>query len=545
MTLSRIAAVIICCLFVGYVLWLLDTCADTYLIDWNVSYLWNTLPSLPRCFLVIWNATITFLLRITKIVDYVGSIIDRHRLGTALIAPIVLPYILARIWNYFNNMTTSVREKLENPNPPTLIREGEHFKRDAEENEVRIAFLNKTDTLGLVGVVFGPAGTGKSNVVRSICRNTENKTLKGVEGVVYIEVGSPHQFAYHLAKACGVPVEPNLFDVVISKLFSAWKTHITLPSNDEKALALILPVIAEGCKAYKDRHNRRIPVLFIDGVDILAKQNKELYINLVDWGKKLANEDSLRIVLVCSDSHVLALDQQSFKSRLDTLIEIDDVSEQQAVEALMMHKYGFDKNLAEEIYKIVGGRLADIHKVVAVWRKSKQVFVPQEVVNVQKKKKSNCDQQDVCNALNCIKNCQEDKSEEITDPGMKELIRGIIRSLQYTRKESEDLIRMTTEQFNREMRQAVCKVLCKGHQDIKKYIAETVLKATNPITVEDIALRYADRSHIEEVIAAIQEFLDHNVLRITKYRTLLCYNKAADVVLREVYNKWHNLRRVT
>ena len=199
--------------------------------------------------------------------------------------------------------------------------------------------------MGLIGVVFGPAGTGKSNVVRTVCSKTQDG--KKAKGVVYMEIGSPRQFAYHLAKACGVPVEPNWLDAVVSKLFATFRTHITLPSNDEDALALVLPVITEGCRAYKDRHNGRIPVLFIDGVDILAKQkDNKLYVNLVDWAKKCANEDSLRIVLVCSDSHVLALDQQSFKSRLDAVIEIDDVSEHQAVQELMVDKYGFTKDLA-------------------------------------------------------------------------------------------------------------------------------------------------------------------------------------------------------
>ena len=55
------------------------------------------------------------------------------------------------------------------------------------------------------------------------------------------------------------------------------------------------------------------------------------YLNLVDWAKKCPNENSLRIVFVCSDSHVLVLDQQSFKSRLDTLIEIGDVGKNKAL----------------------------------------------------------------------------------------------------------------------------------------------------------------------------------------------------------------------
>ena len=190
--------------------------------------------------------------------------------------------------------------------------------------------MDKSDSLGLVGVVFGPAGTGKSNVVRTVCRSNK----KG--GVIYMEIGSPRQFPYHLAKACGVPVEPNWWDAVVAKLFGTYRTYVTLPPSDQDALALVLPIIAEGAKAYIKKKTL-IPVLFIDGVDILAKEeDNRLYVNLVDWAKKCANEDSLRIVLVCSDSHVLVLDQQSFKSRLDALIEIDDASETQAVNELMI-----------------------------------------------------------------------------------------------------------------------------------------------------------------------------------------------------------------
>ena len=132
---------------------------------------------------------------------------------------------------------------------------------------------------------------------------------------------------------------------------------------------------------------------------------------------------------------------------------------------------------------------------------------------------------------------------------MKELVRGIIRSRNFTKKEKDDLIKETKCQFHREMRQALCKVLCKGNKhekdekrkndskhEIKEYIIRDVLNATeakNPKTVEDIAFGYPDHSEIESVIAAIQEFLVHNVLRITKHRTLRCYSKVARDVLSE------------
>ena len=194
-------------------------------------------------------------------------------------------------------MNKKVLKIFENPDLPSLIREEYHIPR-AEEDEIR-AFLNQTDDfLGLVCMVFGPAGTGKSNVVRTVCRDQKKRR----------DLGSPRQFPYHLAKACGVPVEPNLLDTMVNRLFPAWKTHISLPdrleSKDEDALALVLPVIAKGGEAYKVEHECA-PVLF------LAKQrDKNLYLNLVDWAKKCASENSLRIVFVCSDSHIWALDQQ-------------------------------------------------------------------------------------------------------------------------------------------------------------------------------------------------------------------------------------------
>eukprot|EP00731_Ephydatia_muelleri_P000120 Em0001g120a len=346
------------------------------------------------------------------------AVSDAALLGGGIMATSVALYCFASGYHHWYNMTDSVKKRFLNPIPPPLIREGDHFSREEEEEEVKKAFLNQTDSLGLVGVVFGPAGTGKSNVVRTVCRSNK--------GVIYMEIGSPRQFPYHLAKACGVPVEPNWWDAVVSRLFGTFQTYVTLPSSDQDALALVLPIIAEGAKAYKTK-SKYIPVLFIDGVDILAKQkNNRLYVNLVDWAKKCANEDSLRIVLVCSDSHVLALDQQSFKSRLDALIEIDDATETKAVNELMIEKYNFPTTLAKSTYDIVGGRLADIHKMVSIWKRG--TVIPQEVVEATKDINNDDElREEIHKALNgTIANPNEDKSKEIKDEEKKMIIKVII-----------------------------------------------------------------------------------------------------------------------
>ena len=399
---------------------------------------------------------------------------------------------------------------------------------------MRNAFLNKTDTLGLVGVVFGPAGTGKSNVVRTVCRTKTflGDKVRGTKGVVYMEIGSPRQFPHHLAKACGVPIEHHWLDAVISKMFPTLRTYITLPSNDQDALALVLPIIAEGAKAYKAKYET-VPVLFIDGVDILAKQeDNKLYVNLVDWAKKCANEDSLRIVLVCSDSHVLALDQQSFKSRLDALIEIGDVDEPQAVEELLMKKYHFPKNLAKSTYDIVAGRLADIHKVVSICRRE-VVVVPQEIVDATKNidtSEKQALQEAIHSTLGKIESPVEDKSKEIKPESKRKIICDMIKLYNFDKMNKIDLFR---QQFSREMKQAFCKALGNDNHEIKRFVIIEVLEGNGKRTVEEIALKYEKRTEIEQVVTSIKELLRHNVLRITKQRELCCYNKIMEELLME------------
>ena len=523
-------------------------------------------------------------------------------------------FLLAWAWHSYKDMKNQVKKKFENPEPPKLIREGYHFVRD-EEDEIRNAFLNKTDTMGLVGVIFGPAGKGKSNVVRQVCiekredQTDDQDNYKGVSGVIYMEIGSPYQFASHLAKACGVPVEPSWYDAMVSKLFSSLRTNLTLPDDDVAALASILPIIAEGCKVYQNDHDQHVPVLFIDGADILAKcENKSLYKTLVDWAKKCANEDSLQIVLVSSDSHVLALDQQSFKSRLADLIEINDVKRDQAVK-LMIEKYYFDEYFAELIFDRIGGRLADIHKVVAIWRKKTSRKIHPAVVEAVKNNNGIDGEQltqAVFDALQTIPHnagSEADASNQLTSEEMyltlgmmrryhwqgdidaieippkvervidammgagcsdrdhlknaiydvldvanatdnqrvmplrtypieldiQSLAKVTIKEWSWCRKLSLEI----EEQFIREAEQAFCKVLGNDKYEwrLKRYIINSVLNESK--TVEQIALDYAKRhrTSTQTVIVVIQEFLDNNVLRITKHRTLHCYNGIAENLL--------------
>ena len=71
----------------------------------------------------------------------------------------------------------------------------------------------------MFGIVFGAAGTGKSNVLRRICKERYDKSQSNPQkpsGVLYVELGSDARFAHKIAEICGIPLEPTITDVVIA-----------------------------------------------------------------------------------------------------------------------------------------------------------------------------------------------------------------------------------------------------------------------------------------------------------------------------------------
>lgn len=48
----------------------------------------------------------------------------------------------------------------------------------------------------------------------------------------------------------------------------------------------------------------KVLVLFLDGVDLLAKHNKEMCCHLITHAKVMANEGTLRIVMVSSEGTI-------------------------------------------------------------------------------------------------------------------------------------------------------------------------------------------------------------------------------------------------
>lgn len=69
---------------------------------------------------------------------------------------------------------------------------------------------------------------------------------------------------------------------------------------------MVLNILKETAKCYI-REKKKIPVLFLDGIDVLAKHDPKLFITLITLAKVLANNNELKIVFISSEGSVMSL----------------------------------------------------------------------------------------------------------------------------------------------------------------------------------------------------------------------------------------------
>ena len=136
----------------------------------------------------------------------------------------------------------------------------------------------------LFGIIVGPSGTGKSVLMTYLCSK--------LPGVLYLEVGESSAFPFDLAKEIGMKTEPsNAFDLALGYISSEYVHYHCLPENRILALKDVVEVLEKTAEKYVAKRGK-IPTLFIDGADMLAKHEKELFIRLVSHAKRLANANT-------------------------------------------------------------------------------------------------------------------------------------------------------------------------------------------------------------------------------------------------------------
>ena len=153
--------------------------------------------------------------------------------------------------------------------------------------------------------MVGPMGSGKTTLVLKLCNEFP-------QGVLYYHAMNPKVFCKGLAEAAAMKISPSsIFDLILGYFSSDYFMYyrISEEKQEEAAIRTIFGTLETAANKYKSEH-RRTPTLFLDGMDILAKQNADLFKQLVYEAKVLANADILTVVFVSSEGLILPLVQK-------------------------------------------------------------------------------------------------------------------------------------------------------------------------------------------------------------------------------------------
>ena len=127
----------------------------------------------------------------------------------------------------------------------------------------------------------------------------------------------------------------NIEDVVLGYLSSSYKHYYELPCSQLLALDFVLDKFKGAAIRYQGK-NGNIPSVFIDGIDVLAKANPDVFLRLVTHAKILANEMIARVIFVSGEGSTMPLLRStSAVNRSTELIEIGDIPDDQAIQFLM------------------------------------------------------------------------------------------------------------------------------------------------------------------------------------------------------------------
>ncbi|XP_019852082.1 PREDICTED: uncharacterized protein LOC109581991 [Amphimedon queenslandica] len=271
----------------------------------------------------------------------------------------------------------AIDNMMENGTKPCPLVENPIERNDIVER-IKNTFILGQGTEKKFGVILGPTGTGKTHVIREAHRWHP-------KGSLYFETDGVPLFAKELAEATGIRIEPTLLSVVLSKFFPSSPGYYPLPSDFIDSMVSVIRILAQRAAVFKEKHGRS-PCLFIDAVDLLAKDNHAAFVKLVEIAKKLANDGNLRIIFGCSEGHVMPLVHGTSSKTRVHVMEVLDIPEEKAVDYLM--DKGLPKDFADRVTKEVGCRMIFLDHVVSFYHFYKSQYSADD--DLLKKIKDKC-----------------------------------------------------------------------------------------------------------------------------------------------------------
>ena len=201
-------------------------------------------------------------------------------------------------------LNAPVLKKLASGTKPRITQDGSRVmipRREIAEDVVNMCLPqsnNDSSKFLRFGVVIGPSGSGKTTAITEMCN-------RHPKGVLYYEIGEPKNFVNGLSKSIGLKTSPTtVLDLALGCISQSYKFYYSLPPDQIAGLDMILEVLANAATLYSRKFGE-IPVLCIDGVDLLAKREEMLCEALITLAKVLANSNKLKLVLISSEGGIM------------------------------------------------------------------------------------------------------------------------------------------------------------------------------------------------------------------------------------------------
>ena len=164
----------------------------------------------------------------------------------------------------------------------------------------------------------------------------------------------------------------NVLDLVLGYFSSTYVMYYNLPENQKIALDIIFQTLQANANKFKSKFGK-IPTLFIDGIDELAKHKEGLFVHLVTHAKRLANAGILSIVLVSSEGSILPIIQRlSGVSRCSKIFEVTDITDEEAIGYLQIN--GVSQQITKKLVDFVGGRFIYLVNTIILHEINKNVY---------------------------------------------------------------------------------------------------------------------------------------------------------------------------
>ena len=259
-----------------------------------------------------------------------------------------------------------------------------HFRKDQGPNCLpRTELLKDMSELLRPGklpqytVIVGAAGTGKSagHTPPGVFVALTNRTfagkstavrkaivgLKKPKGVVYfLPPTLLSGFSSALADALGYRRPVAWADRVVRLFTGETKEQAGMPPTTSEPHATwhaLEPCIVKAAELYTSKHGVP-PVLVLDGMDLVAKENPEFFVTMQNFAKKCADTGTLSVMLVFSDGRALPLLQSSSAiTRAGVICEVGDISDEEA-RSLLRNTYSVKDvdRAAALVDQVAGGR---------------------------------------------------------------------------------------------------------------------------------------------------------------------------------------------